>query len=334
MSKQPNIRWRKSDHERLNKAVKNFNAKIRRLENSKPELAGVLPMRESSRELKKGIQTRADYNRLISKLTDFAQKDIDNVYDIQRTRSIKWTNEENKSLASAVKRFNAKIDRLSEKNPQIKNALPEKATVRQYKKIISSRNDLKRELKSLHSFLEKGAEDLVDADGSYYNLKLTKWQKKEMLERLPTINEKRAERKDYLEGLEVTDRGKKTGYTKGDVGMGTADDTNLAPMNAFTPKMTRTDLQYKSRNILKESQDDYWKTREAVLKSTYIRTLRENYKEKDIRGVINAIEDMDLKTFYQTFQEEGGKFENAYHPDDEQYQSYVEALRSIWTPNR
>ena len=335
MSKRPNIRWRKSDNEELRKAVKNFNAKLTRLNNkyqddAENDLSDYLPIRERVRDLRKEIRTREDYNKVMTRLMSFTQRDIETAHDIHREGYL-FSDRENQRLHDAVKKFNQKIDRLSN-DPKIKNALPEKATVKQYKKIINSRQDLNREIKSLNRFLKDGAEVLVDAPDNQYNLKLTKWQKDEMLRRVPQINEAREERKKYIESLPATSRGKELGYDRGGIGMGNADSTNLAPMNAFTDAMTRNSLNKKFRGILKESQDDYWLVRERILKSTYIKTLRQQYKEDDIRDVIREIQNMPLADFYKTFQEEGGNFEYAYHPDQEQYEAYVNALKSVWKP--
>ena len=55
MSKRYNIKWRQDDSERLTKAVKNFNAKITRLEKKNPENKNALPERVSAKQLKELI---------------------------------------------------------------------------------------------------------------------------------------------------------------------------------------------------------------------------------------------------------------------------------------
>lgn len=342
MSKQPSIRWRQSDNEALRKAVKNYNAKITRLENQKPHLTNHLPERASMKELREKIGTRGDFNREIDKLREFASRDIDTVYDVRRRRTFQWSDNDNAALSKAVRRFNAKIDRLAAANPEIKNALPQRATVKQYKRIIGTRRDLNSELKSLERFMQEGAEKIVDVPDSYYNLNLTQWQKDEMLRRAGKINTKRKERYDAIKDIEASSRGQGLGYTVGqamqDIGTGGIAKSSVEPMNAFTEKMTRTDLHYKFKGMLYESQSSYWSEREEIMKNTYIRTIRENFSqqgsETDVNAIVAAIENMDFSDFYKTYLSDQGKWESVYPGrNQEDYGTYLEDLKSTWIPN-
>lgn len=79
MSRKSKIRWRKSDAEQLAKRVKNFNAKITRLEKKHPEIADLLPERVSAKTLKEDISTRSDYNRIVKALAGFAEKGAEKI---------------------------------------------------------------------------------------------------------------------------------------------------------------------------------------------------------------------------------------------------------------
>ena len=248
--------------------------------------------------------------------------------------NIRWRKDDSEQLRKAVKNYNAKIDRLAKKNPESASALPEKTSVRQMKELIDTRQDLNREINALRRFSKKGAETLVDVPDSEYNLKITKWQKNEMTRRVGIINRKRKKRLDDITSMEVTSRGEGLGYTRGQLGMGRAEEVQLQPMRPFTAKMTRHDLKMKARAINLQSQSTYFNRRDEQFRRGFIDTLRRNYNEEDIKDVIEAIEDMDFKTFYHTFQSEGGTFEFAYPGDDSQYQGYVNALKATWTPNK
>jgi hypothetical protein len=248
--------------------------------------------------------------------------------------NIRWRKDDSEALSKAVRNFNAKIDRLAKKNPQEASALPEKVSVRQMKELIDTRQDLNRELNALRRFSKRGSEKLVDVPDSEYNLKITKWQKNEMTRRVGIINRKRAKRLEEIEGMEVTSRGEGLGYTRGQLGMGRAEEAQLQPMRPFTAKMTRHDLKMKARAINLQSQSNYFNKKDEQFRRTYIETLRQNYNEEDIKDVIETIENMDFKQFYHKFQSEGGTFEFAYPGDDAQYQGYVNALKSTWTPNK
>ncbi len=93
MPKIYSIRWTKSDSEDLAKAVKNFNAKIKRLETKFPKTKNSLPQKVSMKEMKDLIKTRADFKREINALKRFSKKGAEtlvtvpgNEYDLKITK--------------------------------------------------------------------------------------------------------------------------------------------------------------------------------------------------------------------------------------------------------
>lgn len=250
--------------------------------------------------------------------------------------NIRWQQSDDEELRKAVKNFNAKIDRLAKKDPKSKSALPEKVTVRQMKELVSTRQDLKREINSLRRFSKRGAEELVEVPDSYYNLKVTKWQKEDMNRRAAVINRRRNARRQEIADIEMTDRGKSLGYTRGQLGMGKADEVALEPMKVFTPKMTYTDMRKKMDVIRNESQSTYWNRREIMMMNNYIKSLKENFSENDpdVKSIIEAIENMDFKQFYKIWQAEGGNFEMSYPGDTDEEKKYIKALKSTWLPKK
>ncbi|MGN1406158.1 MAG: hypothetical protein ACI4WM_07785 [Erysipelotrichaceae bacterium] len=253
---------------------------------------------------------------------------------MSKQHHIKWRKSDEQELRKAVKNFNAKIARVSKKNPEMKNALPDKVSVKQMKELINTRQDLNRELNALRRFSKRGAEDLVVAPDNDYNLKLTKWQKTEINRRIGVINRRRKKRLEEIQNTEMTSRGESLGYTKGQLGMGKAEEVSLKPMKGFSRTMNRSDLKWKWKTIMAESQSDYFNKRDLMLKENYLKALRQEYNENDIANVIRKIEAMDIKEFLAIFRAEGNDMPSAYRPSDEQYQAYVSALQSIWTPNR
>ena len=247
--------------------------------------------------------------------------------------SIKWRDSDTKELSRVVRNYNAKINRLIKKNPQIENVLPEKVTVAQLKELINTRQDLKRELNALKRFSKRGAEEIVVIPDTDYNLKITKWQKTEMKRRIAVINRRRAKRHSEISSLEMTSRGEKLGYTREQLGMGKATEVSLRPMRAFTQKMNQADLKWKWRGIMKEIQSDYFDQKDYRLRLNYIKALEENYKHDDIIDIIDEICNMDIKDFLRKFEEEGGDLEMAYPPNEEQYMAYLSGLRATWLPN-
>lgn len=246
-----------------------------------------------------------------------------------RRGNIKWQKSDNQELSKAVKNFNAKIRRLEKKNPELKNALPEKVSVKQLKELINTRQDLKREINSLKRFSKKGNEE-IETYGDY-NIKITKWQRTEMNRRIGVINRKRKQRLNELEELEMQSGGEGLGYTKGQLGMGRIERVELAPMKGLTKGMNQRDVFMKWRNVLKESQSEFLQEKDYRCRENYIKGLMENFNYGDVEEIIDEIERMDIKDFIKTFySDQDASFEGIYAPNNEQYEGYLSQLKTVW----
>lgn len=251
--------------------------------------------------------------------------------------NIRWTQADEQELRRTVKNFNAKVARLEKKHPNNKGALPERVTVRQMKELIDTRQDLNRELKSLQRFSRRGAEELITAPDNNYNTKITKWQKEEMVRRIPYINKRRAEYAERISNIEVRSGGVPQGYTRGQLGMGRADVQAFRPTQAFMPSNQSADIHRHFRMLRKQSQGRYFEKREQEMKERYIKGIKENYNSDDpeVKEVIDVIEDMDFDDFYETFQAEDPTFEfsSPKHGKDPSAE-YKDHLVSVWNPKK
>ena len=255
--------------------------------------------------------------------------------------NIKWTDADNRELRKAVKNFNAKISRLEKKvDKRSLHALPERVTVKQMRELISTRNDLKRELNSLKRFSQKGAEEFVTLPDNEYNTTITKWERNEISRRTAVINRKRKARYEDVFNLPATSGGEELGYTVGQqiesIGMGSIAENELKEVSAFTPTMNRAGAHYRLNALRQEHQDAFWEKKEMVLRQNYINELmKDKFAYEDIADIVEHIENMDFTDFYKTFLQEGGTMEDLYPPKQgsPEYQSSVEHLRSIWIPN-
>ena len=248
---------------------------------------------------------------------------------MSKYHKIRWSEQDTKEIARVVKNFNAKVNRLAKQNPDLASVLPEKVSTKQLKNLINTRQDLHRELNSLKRFSKKGSEEIVVVPDTEYELKITKWQKTEMNRRVGIINRRRKARLEEIENIEMKSRGKNLGYTRGQLGMGKAEEVSLQPMNAFYRTMGNRDLKKRWQSILHQSQSDYFTKRDYQVRDNYIKGLIENYNGHDIEDIVNTIQNMDIKDFLQTFQEEGGTFEFIY-PDPEKEKEYVNYLKTVW----
>lgn len=249
---------------------------------------------------------------------------------------IRWNESDSKQLSKAVKNFNAKVSRLEKKYGHASGiALPEKVSMKEMKELIGTRRDLNREIKSLQRFTERGAEKLVDVPTTENNIKMTKWQKTEMNRRIASINVRRKKRLEEVKDIEMTSAGTPLGYTVSEFGMGQADELSLKPMNAFTPKMDKYDLQKKYKSIRKHSQLDYFTESDKRLIDNYIKGLEETYGKDAVADVVKEIRGMDFSTFYKKFKAEPDAFEYASKvmPDVDK-QAYLEHIQATWLPNK
>lgn len=251
-----------------------------------------------------------------------------------RRYNIKWRDADNQEIARVVKNFNAKITRIEKNHPELANVLPERVSVKAIKKLVTTRQDLNRELNMLRRFSKRGAEEVIDVPGSKYNLKTTKWQKTEMNRRAGVINRERKKRREEFMQTKAKSRGKELGYTLGELQMGHVDDVELNPIKTFTPSMTSKGLDIKFQTLLKQSQSKYWDEVNNRLVANYIKGLFNNFRYEDVKDIIDTIEKMDFKDFYATFLAEDNDMSHLYFETQEDYDKELEALKTIWMPNK
>lgn len=247
--------------------------------------------------------------------------------------NIRWSENDLKELRRSVKNFNAKVKRLETKYKESDVILPEKLSVKELKEIVTTRRDLQRELKSLQSFTQRGSEEIVDIPNTNNNIQMTKWQREEMSKRAKLINDKRYYRRQKLEAQPLSNQGKPLGYTKGDIGMGKVEANQLRPTKAFTKSMDKYSVAEKMKHLMKESQSDYWRKRDILMRENFIKALEENFNPEDIKDVIEKIRDMDINKFKEKLLSDPEDFNTAYPPDEEQYQGYLSQLKSTWIPD-
>lgn len=321
------IQWRKEDSQALQKAVKNYNAKIERIKKSDPLSRGLLPDKVTMADMRQNIKSRADFNRKIKELQSYTQRGGEWQYN--------WTAKDNARLQKAIDNFNAKLEQLKKADPKNKNALPDRVTATQYKKWIATPEDLNRELSALRGFLKKGAEEIIEIPENKNNLKITKWQMEQMESRAAVINERRAKRRAEFAELEATKGGVGLGYkaVEGGAGYGSEAQRGLEPIVPFTNSQGKTDLAAKYRTIMQGSMDEYWIKRDAIMKMNYLKALDNNFKKNDVREIKAIIEKMTPLEFYTTYLQDQSKFETIYK-EGSTYEAVLSELRGTWLPNK
>lgn len=110
MAKQHHIRWKQSDNQELARVVRNFNAKIKRLEEKNPEIKKALPDKVSVKQLKELINTRQDLKRELNSLRRFSKRGSEEVltYGDNNIKITKWQKSELSRKIGIINRRRAK----------------------------------------------------------------------------------------------------------------------------------------------------------------------------------------------------------------------------------
>lgn len=308
------------------KALRNQRAKIDRLSKSDPLGRGLLPKKKTLDEFLAGINSRTEFNKAIKDIQKFTARGGE--------FPLNWTEHREATLKKAIDDFNKELKKLSKTiDPKLKNALPQRVTITQYKKLISTPDDLRREVSALRAFLEPGAAELIEIPDNKYNSKITRWQMEQMVSRAEIVNENRAKRRKELGALKKTDRGEELDYTLDDFGMGAEAERALDPIEPFTPSQGYRDIHAKFRTILQSNQDLYWNKRDAIMRMNYIKSIEDNFKKEDSKEIIAAIENMSPSEFYSRFLQRSAEFETSYPHSSTQYEEFLLQLRSDWLSN-
>lgn len=108
MSKKHSIRWNERDSQEIARRVRNFNAKVTRLEKKYAGTDVIIPEKVSIKQLKGLIDTRQDLNRELKSLERFTQRGSETVVTVPNTDNniqlTKWQKEEMSRRASIVNR--------------------------------------------------------------------------------------------------------------------------------------------------------------------------------------------------------------------------------------
>lgn len=249
---------------------------------------------------------------------------------MSKQHHIRWKQSDNRELARVVHNFNAKITRLEKKNPELKEALPDKVSVKQLKNLIQTRKDLNRELKSLKRFSQRGAEEIITYGKN--NIVLTKWQKKEMSIQAGIINRRRTLKRIEYEETELERVNKKLGYKRIDFGMGPLEKNQYRHTTPLTWGMSQSELKRKIKSYKKQVQSDWYERMDEQWRENYITSLEQNFNPHDVEDIIDHISNMDINEFTKIMRKELDIFEKSYPGDKEASIHNLSEIKAIWLP--
>lgn len=204
---------------------------------------------------------------------------------MQKRYNIKWRDTDEKELAKAVRKFNAKRTRLLKQVPELEEFLPPKASTKEIRKSVQSRRDLKNELNSLERFMRKGAEKpIVTKEG----IKTTVYEKKEISIKVRAINQRRAT--ELKKAAPSTEKGT----------MGTVRENNLKPKQYDIDKIKKSDWKKFVESVEKQSKDSYASDRYDRYKENFIKGLENAFGEKGSE-LIEIAKQIDAETLTQMY---------------------------------
>lgn len=173
--------------------------------------------------------------------------------------NIKWRPIDSKKLSNTVRNYNAKITRIIKKNPELKDYMPPKVTVKSIKKDIVNRTDFNNIIKSLQRFLRKGAEKpIISKEG----VKTTAYMKKEIGIKVRRINRKRKKLSERLKNTRER---------------GTYDipsNETLTPKKYDFEKIKQEDWKAYVRSVEKQARESYYTEKDNRLKQNYLKGFR------------------------------------------------------------
>lgn len=203
-----------------------------------------------------------------------------------RTGRIKWTRGDAKKVANLVRQFNAKITRISKKNPSIAKALPERMNSQAIQQMYSqlTRKDFNRWVASTMRFLGKGAEEVVKTK---VGVTTTRWQLNEIRYNLNAIN---AERRKRMERLQPSTR-------KGT--MGAIQELELTPRRNLSQTIPQKYWEKYVSGIEKQVLSSYIVDKMKLYKENYKKaTLNELGNQEELLALVDSIPASTLAEAY------------------------------------
>lgn len=204
---------------------------------------------------------------------------------MQKRYNIKWRDTDQKELAKAVRKFNAKRTRLIKQVPELEEFLPPKQSTKDIKNAVKTRRDFINALNSLERFMRKGAEKpIVTKEG----VKTTAYEKKEIAIKVRAINQRRAA--ELKKAAPSTEKGT----------MGTVRNNNLRPKKYDIDKIKKSDWKKFVESVEKQSKDSYNTDKYERYKNNFVKGLENAFGEKG-RELIDIVEQMNAETLVQMY---------------------------------
>lgn len=192
--------------------------------------------------------------------------------------SIRWRKSDIAELRTLVRKFNAKITRVSKKNPAVVEFLPERLNVKDIQEGITERKDFNNLKKSVSRFMQKGAENLVTMQNG---IVITQYQKKELEIQRNSINRKRAQARKEAGELQP---GR----------MGTIEQWANRILDK-AEDIRRENWESYVKRLEKQSKEAYYVRRDETYLANWVQGLFSTFGDEWAFELLDATEDIDRK---------------------------------------
>lgn len=197
--------------------------------------------------------------------------------------NIKWRDNDLAELERVIRNFNAKITRVTKRNPSLAPFLPEKVSKSELKKSITTRADFNRELNSLKRFSRKGAEQ-VKTYPSGETLSNYRVNELRIGNRIRNARRSR-EAKEFNISVQ-------TGT------MGQMSAQNLKPRKVNLNKMTMKDIEKFEEVLERELMSNYRERAAESYKQNYLNAILD-FLGEDGQELYDYIQKMDSDKVYK-----------------------------------
>lgn len=279
MARKPKSNWNASIDKELQRAINNYNAKLRRLSKKQPDIAITLPEKVSKQAILAEIGSKRELNQVIASLRRFTTRGAEKAVEISPGKFV--TSWEVENLQRSITNFNAKVERIAKRNPSSVDYLPSKVTKKSAMESIDSVADLRRVEQSLKRFSKPNAETLVS---SPRGAKATQWEIDEFERNQAIENARRAREREALEAKEVKIAGKGQGKTRSQ--MGSIKDNELKPSRKKFENMSQGEWQKAKELMERRLLAGYTEEQRKLMQINYMRgMLHEGYDEELIKYI-------------------------------------------------
>lgn len=203
-----------------------------------------------------------------------------------RSSRIRWTKNDARTVVNLVRQFNAKITRVSRRNPSLAGIQPERINSQAIQEMLKqmTRRDFNRWLGRTRRYLEKGAElPYTTKQG----VDTTVWQFRETTNDFRSINAKRRAELKRLNPSTITGT------------MGAIEQLQLRPRKNTIQEVLPKDWKTFIANIERQTYSREREIKSSRYQQNYIQAIRnEMGYQPELEDLVRQIDPMDLYDLY------------------------------------